>query len=699
MASVVGGGEEIKNELFQMAMEGEWDKVVEIYGSNPEARKVTVTRSGDTALHIAVSDGQEEIVKQLIDEISNGQEEGKEALRIRNDHGNTPLHVAASMGSVGMCEYIAQVDPSLVGARNKDSETPFFLAAFHGKKEAFLCLLRICGRSDGYEYSKKKNDGETILHVAIAGDYFDLAFQIIQLYKDQEKKMDLVNSVNQEGFSPLHLLASKPSAFRSGSHLGRYHKIIYHFKIMGKNSAQTDLDLERHAGEAKQTNKEKKGSEVTNGALKQPFPPNYITCFEFVKLIYKAVLVVLGLGSTEILKIQDKKEKHVWSVQIMNELLQRVSMNEYGNTGTTPPPSKTTLPTDGETSAYNTIAEGSVYSDNFSEDQEKPNSDPTLESLQGNQRDKSKRLLTPILIAAKNGITEIVEKILKRFPVAIHDMNTENKNIVLLAVEHRQPHVFKLLLKRNILRDTVFRVVDKEGNSALHLAAKLGEYKPWLIPGAALQMQWEIKWYQFVKESMPPHFFPRYNRQRQTPKDLFTETHRDLVEKGGDWLSKTSESCSVVAALIATVAFATSSAVPGGVNQDSGTPTLENQPAFNIFAIASLVALCFSVTAVVMFLAILTSRYQERDFGRDLPTKLLVGLTSLFVSIASMLISFCAGHFFVLKDKLKYAAFPVYAVTCLPVTFFAMVQFPLYFDLIWATFKKVPQRSYKAVPL
>jgi hypothetical protein len=208
-----------------------------------------------------------------------------------------------------------------------------------------------------------------------------------------------------------------------------------------------------------------------------------------------------------------------------------------------------------------------------------------------------------------------------------------------------------------------------------------------------------IGFLQFVKDSMPLHFFTRYNKEGKTPKQIFTETHKDLIEKGGRWLDKTSESCSVVAALIATVAFATSSTVPGGVKEGEGTPTLENQPAFDIFAISSLVALCFSVTAVVMFLAILTSRYQERDFGRDLPTKLLVGLTSLFVSIASMLISFCAGHFYVLKDKLRYAAFPVYAVTCLPVTFFAMAQFPLYFDLIWATFKKVPQRSYKVVPL
>lgn len=198
---------------------------------------------------------------------------------------------------------------------------------------------------------------------------------------------------------------------------------------------------------------------------------------------------------------------------------------------------------------------------------------------------------------------------------------------------------------------------------------------------------------------MPFHFFVRYNKQNKSPKDVFTETHKELVQAGGQWLTNTSESCSVVAALIATVAFATSATVPGGVKEESGEPTLENQPAFNVFAISSLVALCFSVTAVVMFLSILTSRYQEGDFRSDLPGKLLLGLTSLFVSIASMLVSFCAGHFFVLREKLKYAAFPVYAVTCLPVTLFAIAQFPLYFDLIWATFKKVPQRSYKSIPL
>ena len=103
---------------------------------------------------------------------------------------------------------------------------------------------------------------------------------------------------------------------------------------------------------------------------------------------------------------------------------------------------------------------------------------------------------TPILIAAKNGVIEMVEKILELFPVAVHDMDANKKNIVLLAVENRQSHLYhQLLLEKKDQRESLFGKVDDEENSALHLAAKLGDYKPWLIPGAALQLYWENKWY------------------------------------------------------------------------------------------------------------------------------------------------------------------------------------------------------------
>ena len=198
---------------------------------------------------------------------------------------------------------------------------------------------------------------------------------------------------------------------------------------------------------------------------------------------------------------------------------------------------------------------------------------------------------------------------------------------------------------------------------------------------------------------MPPHFCYQVNKENKTPEEIFNETHENLVKQGGEWLNKTSESCSVVAALIATVAFASSTTIPGSINEKNGTPNLESHTMLTIFAVFSLIALCFSITALFSFLAILTSRYEQKDFRRDLPKKLLLGLTSLLLSITSMLISFCAGHYFMLKNKLKDKAFLVYATTCLPIVFFAIQQLPLYVDIVWAIFKKVPQSSCKAISL
>ncbi|KAL4604598.1 hypothetical protein ACB092_10G203000 [Castanea dentata] len=286
--------------------------------------------------------------------------------------------------------------------------------------------------------------------------------------------------------------------------------------------------------------------------------------------------------------------------------------------------------------------------------------------------------------------------------MAIHD-TSEEKNIIVVAVENRQPQIYQLLskskLRANLRTNSMFQARDKDNNNVLHLAAKLEEHQSWLIPGAALQMQSEIKWYELVKSTVPKYLLCQTNNDNKTPADIFTENHKHLVKEGGEWLNKTSESCSVVAALIATVAYTTSTTFPGGVKENSGTPILESHTAFDIFAVTSLVALCFSVTALFLFLSILTSRYQEKNFRVDLPRKLLLGLTSLFVSIAAVLISFCAGHFFVLKDKLKNRALPVYVVTCLPITFYAISQFPLYFDLLRAHFKKVPRPSHTMVSL
>ncbi|KAL4604548.1 hypothetical protein ACB092_10G200600 [Castanea dentata] len=277
----------------------------------------------------------------------------------------------------------------------------------------------------------------------------------------------------------------------------------------------------------------------------------------------------------------------------------------------------------------------------------------------------------------------------------MYDVDEKKKNIVLLAVEHKQPHVFELLLslkRKGTITNSVFCEVDNDGNSALHLAATKADFI-WPVPGAASQMQWDIKWYEYVKKSIQPRFLLLRNKHGNTPEEVFTKTHEKLVTMGGKWLTSTSNACSVVAGLFVTATFTMSTTVPDGVNED------KHKQASKMFAGSSFVSFCTSLIAVVMFLAILTSGYRERDFRWTLLAKLLVGLTAFYVSIASTLVSFSTGHFFVFANQLNSAASSLYVVICLLlITLFAFAQLPLYFHLLWATLKKVPQPKYMLIP-
>lgn len=203
---------------------------------------------------------------------------------------------------------------------------------------------------------------------------------------------------------------------------------------------------------------------------------------------------------------------------------------------------------------------------------------------------------------------------------------------------------------------------------------------------------------QFIEESMPLHFFAHYNKKGKTAITMFHETHMELVKNSGEWLTKTSKSCSVVGTLIMTVAFTSATSIPGGFNKNNGAPLLEKDQCFFIFAITSLIALCLSSTSVTTFLAILTYRFDANDFRSNLPSKLFIGFSSLFFSIVSMLISFCAAHYYLVDYRLKNVAVLLYTIIFLPVTFiFLISKLPLYFDTLKTIFKIVPRRSANVV--
>lgn len=158
--------ERVKKELLNHAMRREWWQVVRTYKQNKQASTAKITRSGDTALHMAISDYHSLTVRRLLEFA------GKEALSIANDHGYTPLHVAAYLGNARVCTWIANADPSLIAARNNQGETPVFLAVVHGRKQAFLCMHTIMRRNALGSGYCGKDDGRTILHSAISGGHF-----------------------------------------------------------------------------------------------------------------------------------------------------------------------------------------------------------------------------------------------------------------------------------------------------------------------------------------------------------------------------------------------------------------------------------------------------------------------------------------------------------------------------------------------
>ncbi|KAK2639930.1 hypothetical protein Ddye_027725 [Dipteronia dyeriana] len=157
------------------------------------------------------------------------------------------------------------------------------------------------------------------------------------------------------------------------------------------------------------------------------------------------------------------------------------------------------------------------------------------------------------------------------------------------------------------------------------------------------------------------------------PRELFTEQHKDLVDKAEKWMKDTSTSCMVVTTLVATVAFAAAFTVPGG-NNSYGFPIFLGNKPFMVFMISD---------ALAVF-----SRYAEEDFLIKLPSKLLIGLASLFFAITTMLIAFVAALWIVFHDRFKWVPVSITILAAIPVTAFLSLQLPLFFQIYKSTFHR-----------
>lgn len=170
-----------------------------------------------------------------------------------------------------------------------------------------------------------------------------------------------------------------------------------------------------------------------------------------------------------------------------------------------------------------------------------------------------------------------------------------------------------------------------------------------------------------------------------TPKQLFDIKHKEQLADAQQWTKDTSQACSTVAALIATVVFAAAFTIPGGLN-DRGLPIFRNSPYFLLFTVMDVVSLAFSLTSVVAFLSILTSPFEFREFERSIPQKLSFGFTLLFLSVISTMITFAVTVLLLIQSEKHWTTSLISVAALLPVSVFALLQARLYWALLWDNF-------------
>ncbi|KAI9074492.1 hypothetical protein K1719_043554 [Acacia pycnantha] len=307
--------------------------------------------------------------------------------------------------------------------------------------------------------------------------------------------------------------------------------------------------------------------------------------------------------------------------------------------------------------------------------------------------DKKLMIANTLLTAAKLRNAEFFFKVSTANPelISLVTFSQQKGHAFFNAVEYRQAEIFNLLRGFHF-RNVVAAMLTENNNSLLHTAAKLAPASQLnRFPGAALQMQREWQWFKAVENVVNPGTELRLNKEELTPLDYFKKNHKELRNEAEKWMKDTASSCSIVGALIVTIMFTAAFTVPGGNNQTSGYPIFLKEKLFAVFLISDALSMFASTTSVLTFLGILTSRYAEEDFLYSLPTKLIIGLSALFLSIATMLIAFSATIIIMLEHNSsslskKWAFLPVVMLASVPLTLFVLLQFPLLVEIVSSTY-------------
>ncbi|GAU51909.1 hypothetical protein TSUD_383590 [Trifolium subterraneum] len=384
------------------------------------------------------------------------RKETQRVLRLQDDMGNTPLHEVAFTGEVEMTKSIlkkeeetmsVQFPKPLLQLRNNLGETPVYRAAALGKTSLINYFVEEQG-VDIKDHFHRTEDNKFILHTAIIDQFFGTALWLLKSYNELAYQKD------ENGLTTLQLLAQMPSVFRIGiscSVLPDYQDYAYYLHDEDDTIKGEDLEIgQKGINEPYQTQ------------WKQP-PQIHHTKLSGFSWMWYAMWKALSEEWKGIEKLWRIKEMH----NLVQELVHLLAKSD------------------------NSWQHSSIARDR------------TVDIIEGKQKEKQEEqedvsshkatIYTPLLMAACNGIIEIVEVIIHFHPQSIEHVSEDEQNILYMAVKHRQLRIFRMLKKLKIVRRLAGKI-DKESNTVLHNTA---EFKGGSQPGYALQLQEELHWFEY----------------------------------------------------------------------------------------------------------------------------------------------------------------------------------------------------------
>lgn len=653
------------NEVYFATLREDWKSLAEFYEKHKDRLLTPMRVSKDTAFHMAVYSEDEKLLKDLLASAQYLPTSlvHEHPINITNVYGNTPLHLATSRGNYEAVRLLVEESQKvLVGEsenekkdtmlmENKFGETPLFRAAAFGRTKIVKYLTDQPAQIVNDELllvHRQRNDGQSILHVAVLGENFETAVLLLELDKSLSKLTD------SRGKTCLGLLAEIPSAFKSGHSMSIFSRYLY-----------MCLPVEDECDEAINEDTSRVWEAMESGRRRKRNSRFSYHVHGVLEWINGSICRLSFKGWPMVERIWENKRKHKFALQLAKMLIRS------------------------DVSWDQDITVQGLYGARIGS----PVSGPATRGRK--VEDKEVDLWHPLLTATKTGILEVVYEMLREYPQSVDLRNKKGQNVLHVAVMYRRKDIFKFMKSNRIISNRMSFGIDKDGYTLLHQVADNTYYSVGSKHGPALQLHEELKWFTRVEKVIPSYYAKlRDFKHKMTAEELFNKMHKKQLLAAQQWVKETAQSCSAVAVLVATIVFAAAYTVPGGSN-DKGIPIFLHKNFFLFFTIMDVIALASSLTSVVMFLSILTSPFDYKDFRNSIPRKLTLGFTLLFFSVMATMLAFAATILLIVQSEKQVTAGLISIAAFFPVSVFALMQFRLYAAFMHSTkgIRKAMSRS------